>query len=112
MKAYRIKQCGLEHTTKYGLTKEVAIKLFKESIEEIIEKYEEMLISEDKFNNNIQDAIKEFIDEEVIEVKYPYVITKENENFIGYILWDKFLFEDNQPIYVKVILDEIDIIEE
>lgn len=49
MKAYRIKQCGLEHTIKYGLTKEVAIKLFKESIEKTIEKYEEMLISEDKF---------------------------------------------------------------
>ena len=112
MKAYRIKQCGLEHTIKYGLTKEVAIKLFKESIEETIEKYEEMLISEDKFNNNIQDVIKEFIYEEVIEVKYPYVITKENGNIYGYIPCGKFLFEDNQPIYIKVILEEIDIIEE
>ena len=111
MKAYRIKQCGLEHTTKYGLTKEVAIKLFKESIEESIEKYEEMLISEDKFNNNVKDAIKEFIDEEVIEVKHPYVITKENDNIYGYILCGKFLCEDNQPIYIKVILEEIDIIE-
>lgn len=112
MKTYKITQCGLEHTTKYGLTKEVAIKLFRQGIEETIEKYEEMLISEDKFNNNIQDVIEEFIDEEIIEVKYPYVITKENENFIGYIPCDKFLFEDNQPIYVKVILEEIDIVEE
>ena len=112
MKAYKITQCGLEHTTKYGLTKEVATKLFRQGIEESIEKYEEMLISEDKFNNNIQDAIKEFADEEVIEVKHPYVITKRNKNLIGYIPCGKFLFEDNQPIYVKVILEEIDIVEE
>ena len=112
MKAYRIKQCGLEYTIKYGLTKEVATKLFRQAIEEGIEKYEGMLISEDKFNNNIQDAIKEFTDEEVIEVKYPYVITKENNNIHGYILCNNFLLEDNPPIYVKVILEEIDIVEE
>ena len=112
MKAYRIIQCGLEHTIKYGLTKEVATKLFRQAIEESIEEYEEILISKDKFNNNIKDAIKEFTDEEVIEVKYPYVITKENDKIYGYILCDKFLLEDNSPIYVKVILEEIDIIEE
>lgn len=111
MKAYRIKQCGLGYTIEYGLTKEVAIKLFRQGIEETMESFKDVLVSEDKFK---QVVVEDFLGTETIKIiKYPYIIEKENENLMCNIVCNDFLEENKDTtMSVKVILEKIDIIEE
>ena len=84
MKAYRIKTTSLnfQDDITYGLTKKVAVKLFKQKTKEIAECHKDDWISEEDFEKEISEIkaeTKESFNKIVKEINYPYVILKGNE---------------------------------
>lgn len=118
MKAYRIKTIDskYEEDVTYGLTKEVAEELFIQKIEEVAERLKKNWVSEEEFEEQINEAKAEISKKDftkvVKKINYPYVILQTEEGLIGKIVIDvKDWFNLGEYSFVKVTLEEIEILE-